>query len=232
MKKETPLQFFWRNGLIVSITFLVMALPVQAKDDFQYWNTLEVVKRLNSRWDFFFRPEMRVENGATHLFYHEYRQGVRFKPCKHLEIGVNYLFVRNENSSGRTLDEHSGELDVTPKGKWGPFDLSLRGRVELRTVQGSAGDQEYRIRLMPNIAYPTEIFGHKVIPYVANDTFYDYTRDAWNQNRAFLGVVVPFKEVRRVRTSVDLYYMNQSLLGARHDRSSNHILGTKFNLQF
>ena len=218
--------------MVISVLLLAAPLSAQAKDDFQYWNTLEITKRLNPEWDLFFRPEMRVEDGASHLFYHEYRQGVRFKPSKQLEIGLNYLFVRNETASGKIREEHTGELDVTPKGKWGPFDLSLRGRVALRTIQGSSGEQEYQVRLMPKIAYPTEIFGHKVSPYVADDAFYDYTRKAWNQNRAFLGVVIPFKEVKGVRTSVDLYYMNQSFLGARHDRSGNHILGTKLNVQF
>ncbi|MBI3616440.1 MAG: DUF2490 domain-containing protein [Candidatus Omnitrophica bacterium] len=211
---------------------LLAALPAQGKDDFQYWNTLELVKRLNPKWDLFFRPEIRMEDGASHLFYHEYRQGLRWKPSNHLEFGLNYLFARSENSSGKNRDEHTGELDITPKTKWGPWDFSMRGRVALKTVQGSSGEQEFQIRLMPKIAYSMEIFGHKVTPYIANDAFYDYTRKAWNQNRAFLGVVIPMKEVKGVRSSVDLYYMNQSLLGARHDRSSNQILGTKLNVQF
>ena len=220
------------SGVIGSFLLFGWMGPAQAKDDLQYWNTLEMVKRLNSQWDLFFRPEMRMEDGATHLFYHEYRQGARFKPSKNLEIGFNYLFVRNENAGGKTLEEHTGEIDVTPKCTLGPFDLSLRSRVELRTIERSAGEQEYRIRLMPKIAYPTSIFHHKVTPYVADDLFYDYTRDAWNQNRAFLGVVVPFKESHGVRTSMDFYYMNQALLGKRHDWSANHILGTKLNVQF
>lgn len=178
-------------------------------------------------------PEVRLRDNSGELFYHEYRQGVRFKLSNHLTLGLNYLFVRNE-SSGKPLDEHTGELDITPKTRWGPWDLSVRGRVALRTIERSAGEQEFQIRLMPKIAYPTRLFGQKMAPYIASDFFYDYTRDAVNQVRFFLGVSVPVKSsLPGVETSVDFYYMSQNQLGSkRHDWNSNHILGTKLKVLF
>ena len=121
---------------------------------------------------------------------------------------------------------------MTPKARLGPFDLSLRGRIALRSIEHSAGEQEYQIRLMPKIATPTQIVGHKVTPYIADDLFYDYTRDAWNQNRFFVGFVVPLWDSSGVRVSSDFYYMHQVVLGKRRDWSSNHILGTKLSVQF
>ena len=221
-----------RIGLIASLLLVVAAPGVQAGDDFQYWNTLEIVKRLTPKWDLFFRPEMRMRDDASDLFYHEYRQGVRYRPSKDLEIGLNYLFVRNQSTTGKITEEHTGELDVTPKARLGPFDLSLRGRIALRTIEHSAGEQEYQIRLMPRISTPTQIVGHKVTLYIADDLFYDTTRDAWNQNRVFVGLVVPLLDSNGVRVSSDFYYMHQAVLGKRHDWSSNHILGIKLNVQF
>ena len=222
-----------RIDFLAGFLALAAASPVLAKDDFQYWNTLEITKRLNPQWEVFFRPEMRMEDGASHLFYHEYRQGVRWNFSPHLQVGLHYLFVRNESAtSGKTRDEQTGEIDVTPTWKWAAVDLSVRGRAELRTIQGSAGEQEYRIRLMPKAGYPMKLSGHKVTPYVAVDLFYDYTRKAWNQHRDFLGIVVPLRETKETSVTADFYYMHQNLLGARHDRSSNHILGTKLNVRF
>jgi hypothetical protein len=114
----------------------------------------------------------------------------------------------------------------------GHLDLSVRGRLALRTIQGSAGEQEYQIRLMPKIAYPIELARHKITPYLANDLFYDYTRDAFNQNRLFLGVALPLGKSFGSDVGVDLYYMLQSQLGKRHDWSSNHILGTKWSMRW
>lgn len=218
-------------GILASLLFLGLASPLFALDDFQTWHTVEIVKRLGKRWELFFRPEARIRDDSSTLFYHEVRQGIRFKPCEHLQVGLNYLFVRNE-SSGKPLEEHTGELDVTPKMTWGQFDLSLRGRAALRTIERSAGEQEVVIRLMPKIAYPTQFHGRKITPYVADDLFYDYTRDAWNQNRSFLGMELFLWEARGVKSSLDLYYMHQTLLGKRRDYSGNHILGTKLNIKF
>lgn len=226
-----------RKALLkVVIGFLLWALApgVYAGDDFQTWHTVEIVKKLNPEWDIFFMPEARTRDDSSDLFYHEYREGIRYKPNKNLQLGLNYLFVRNQNTSGRVLEEHTGELDVTPKAKWGPLDLSLRWRLALRTIERSAGEQEFQMRFMPKVAYPTRFAGWKVTPYAASDLFYDYTRDAFNQVRLFLGVSLPLKSrVPGVETSVDFYYMNQNQLGAkRHDWSSNQVLGAKWGVRF
>ena len=207
------------------------AQTCRANDDFQSWNTLELVKSLDSTWEIFVLPEIRIRDNASQLFYHEYRQGIRWKPSQHLQLGLHYLFVRN-SSSGKPREEHTGELDVTPKATVGPLQLSLRGRLALRTIQGSAGEQEWQFRLMPKVAIPTRLAGHAFTPYVADDLFYDYTRAAWNQNRFFLGASTPLGTYRGATVSVDVYYMLQSQLGRRHDWNSNHILGTKLSMRF
>lgn len=203
---------------------------VFARDDFQSWNSIEISKRFGAQWEVFFLPEIRIRDDASDLFYHEYRQGVRWKPSKYLQVGLNYLFVRNE-SSGKPLEEHAGELDVTPKATVGRFNLSVRGRLALRAIQGSSGEQEWQVRLMPKVACPTTLAGHPITPYVADDLFYDYTRDAWNQNRLFLGATIPLGRSRGLEVATDVYYMLQHQLGPR-DWKSNHILGTRVSVRF
>ena len=230
---KIALQRWWTGFVVFCLVGLGPLSTGWAVDDFQTWQTVEIKKRLGPEWELFFMPEIRIRDDASELFYHEYRQGIRCKPSKHLQVGVNYLFARNTNTAGKHRDEHTGELDITPKTTCGAFDLSLRFRLALRTIEKSAGEQEYQVRFMPKIAYPTKFAGHKVTPYVANDLFYDYTRDAFNQDRLFLGFSVPLGERKGVKTSLDLYYMFQSQLGAvRNDWSSNHILGTKWTVEF
>jgi len=217
---------------MVILSLCVLPVVCKAQDDFQTWHGAEVVKRLGSHWEVAWLPEIRIRDDAGQLFYHEYRQGIRWKPFKTLQLGLNYLFVRNE-SSGKPLEEHTGELDVTPKASVGSWDLSLRGRLALRTIQGSAGEEEWQVRVMPKIAYRTAIAGRTLTPYVADDLFYDYTRTAWNQNRLYLGVSVPLGTLAGAQISVEAYYMLQSQLGSRrHDWSSNHVVGTKWGVRF
>ena len=203
-----------------------------ARDDFQTWHSAEVVKRLGAVWEIAWLPEIRIRHDASQLFYHEYRQGIRWKPSKHLQLGVNYLFVRNE-SSGKPREEHTGELDLTPKASMGSWDLSARGRLALRTIQGSAGEEEWQFRVMPKIARRMTMAGRTLTPYLADDLFYDSTRTAWNQNRLYLGVSVPLGTAAGAAVSVEAYYMLHSQLGStRRDWSSNHVVGTKWGVKF
>ena len=225
-----PQTFLW-VGLAASWLVLSHAPVTWARDDFQSWNTVELSKRVGPQWELFFLPEIRIRDDASELFYHEYRQGVRWKPMKSLQVGLNYLFVRNE-SAGKPREEHTGELDITPTVTVARVKLSVRGRLALRTIQGSAGEQEWQLRLMPKLASSLQVAGHTITPYLADDVFYDSTRDAWNQNRLFLGVTVPVGKSWGAEVGTDIYYMLQSQLGSRRDWSSNHILGTKLSVKF
>ncbi len=212
---------------------LVGVHGASAADDFQTWHTVELKKKLSAAWELFFMPEIRLQDDSSDLFYHEFRQGIRWKPSQRLLVGLNYLFARSTNTAGKHRDEHTGELDVTPKTAVGNWQLSMRWRLALRTIERSAGEQEFQMRFMPKAAYPMKVAGHPVTPYVADDLFYDYTRDAFNQNRLFVGISLPLGKDRKPAMSLDLYYMFQSQLGARrHDWSSNQVLGTKWVLEF
>ena len=202
-----------------------------ARDDFQYWSRYEISKELGSQFEVFYNPEFRVRDDASDFFYHEHRQGLRFKPSKYLTLGFNYLFARNQPQRGQPLWEHSGELDVTPQISFGNFYFSARGRAELRQVQGSSGEVEWRFRIQPTMAYQVKMFGYQFKPYISNDLFYDVERDAWNQNRFYLGASFPLGKFKDFRPSIDFYYLLQSLRSVRGDWNSNHIFGTKFSLR-
>lgn len=223
----------WWLGLGLAFVWAVFgkASVGWARDDFQSWNTVEMSKRLNESWDIFTFVNFRLRGDAGELFYHEYRQGIRWQPSPYLRLGLNYLFARNE-SSGKPLEEHRGELDITPQARLGSMKLSMRGRIELRTIEGSAGEQEWRFRVMPKVAYPVRLGGYTVTPYVADDLFYDSTRDAWNQNRVYLGVALPVRGPLGADPTVSVYYMLQSQRSVRDDWSSNHIVGTKLSVRF
>ena len=234
MRSSTPARGrFSRAGACLSVLLLLGVVPqAWAGDDVQSWVATELVKRVTKTVDLFFRPEIRIRDDIGELFYHEFRQGVRWAATPHWGIALNYLFARN-TPSDKLRDEHTGELDITPKGRWGPFDVSARGRVALRQIQGSAGEQEWQWRIMPRLAYPTTLAGRVITPYVADDLFYDYTRKAFNQNRFFLGVGIPLAAPRGTTLKADLYYMLQSQLGSvRHDWSENHVVGAALTARF
>ena len=217
--------------LIVLLTVLLRGQEIEARDDFQYWGTFEVAKALGSSWEVFFLPELRARDGASELFYHEYRQGVRWKPSKYFHTSFNYLLVRNEPRRGEPLWEHRGELDLMPKASLGRWEASLRGRIAFGEVQGSSGEEEWQFRLGSRLSYQAKLFGYQFRPYVFHDLFYDVERDSWNQNRIFIGIDFPLGEWKGVKPSFGAYYLLQSVRSVRDDWNSNHIFGTKLTLR-
>ena len=213
--------FFFADGVFIG----------WAKDDFQYWSGYEFAKELGSQFELFYAPEFRVRENASEVFYHEHKQGARWKPSKYFEFGLNYLFARNKPAKGSPRWEHRGELEATPKISFGRWNLSVRGRTELRQVQGSSGEWEWRFRLRPKIAYKLNLRRYTITPYISDEIFYDVERDAWNQNRAVAGVVFPLGKLKWVQPSIDFYYMLQHNRSIRDDWNQNHIFGTKFTLR-
>jgi len=220
-----------RALLIIGVISLMIVSPTLADDDFQYWSVYEISKELNPEFELFYSPQFRLRDDASELFYHEHRQGIRWKPSQYLHFSFNYLIARNEPAKGEPNYENRGELDITPRYRYGPWAFSLRGRIGLRQVQGNAFAEEWRYRLKPKIAYKTELFGHPFTPYVSNDLFYDDRRHSWNQNRVYLGVSAPVGAYKGIQSSVSVWYLFQSKRGSRGDWSSNHIVGTKLSFK-
>ncbi|MBI4367988.1 MAG: DUF2490 domain-containing protein [Candidatus Omnitrophica bacterium] len=220
-------------GLWSALFFLqLLHHPIAwARDDFQHWSKYEISKGLGSQFEIFYNPEFRLRDDASDFFYHEHRQGLKWKPSKFLNFSFNYLFARNQGKSGQPKWEHRGELDVTPNISLGRWNFSVRGRVELRQIQGSSGEEEWRFRIKPGISYHAELFGYHFKPYVENDLFYELERDAWNQNRVYIGASFPLGEAKGIRPSIGFYYMLQSQRSVREDWNSNHIFGTKFSVK-
>ena len=205
--------------------------PTQAyAHDFQAWSALQITKQLGPDWEIFFLPEVRIRDNASELFYNEFRQGVRWRQSKNLTMGLNYLYARNQ-SSGKPLQEHTGELDVTPKVDLGPFVFSLRGRLARRALEGKS-KREWQIRFKPKIAYPIQLPYRTITSYIADDLYYDFTQGAWNQNRLFLGAIVPLGKSTEVKVYLELYYMLQSQRRARNKWITNSILGTRLTVRF
>ena len=220
-------------GIILCGMILSQANFSLASDDVRYWSAYDLSTGLNQNVDIFYNPSFRIRDDISDFFYHEHRVGLRFKQFKNLGIGLHYLVGRTEPTQGPWSTENRGEMDLTPKWKWGDYHLSVRGRAALRHKEGSSGDPlEWRFRLKPKIATKMELFGHTIKPYLMSDVFYDAEKDAWNQNRLSIGTSIPMGEWYDTSVNMNLYYMLQSKRGTEGDWSSNSVFGTALGVKF
>ncbi len=230
--KSKKISLFLSFALILCHFVFFYGHSVLANDSFQYWSGYEFAKELGPKFEIFYNPEFRTRDDARGIFFHFHRFGLKWKPSKYLQTGVNYFIARTQPlRRGQPLYENRLELDLMPKYAFRSFNFSLRARTELRQVQGSSGEEEWRFRLRPQIAYNTKCFGHKIAPYISDEIFYDVERDAWNQNRMTAGIGIPIGKWKGIGTNLDIYYMLQSNRSVRDEWSSDQIFGTKFTVR-
>src|SRR3989338_2918704 len=118
MRSSTPARGRVSRGGAGLFALLLLGVVPQAwaGDDVQSWVATELVKRVTKTVDLFFRPEIRIRDDIGELFYHEFRQGGRWAATPHFGIALNYLFAPH-TPSDKLRDEHTGEVDITPKGR-------------------------------------------------------------------------------------------------------------------
>ena len=112
-------------------------------------------------------------------------------------------------------------LYISTKKEFGLFDISARGRLEYRMKSGK--DPAFRNRDMVSIKLRRELTSFKLVPYLANEIFFDIENSELNRNRFFVGATIgSVKIVKPV-----IYFLVQS--GFKSGTSSHiGILGFKF----
>jgi hypothetical protein len=222
------------SSIAISIILLFGTAPNGfAEDDLEYWSEYKFSVPLASGDEVFYNPQFRIRDDISDFFYHEHRLGYSYKQWKNLGVGVHYLFGRTEPSKGPWKNENRAELDLTPKWSWGDYNFSVRGRAELRHIEGSSGDPlEWRFRLKPGISTEMEVLGHTIYPYITDDVFYDAEKGVWNQNRVYVGFSAPLGKICGKSLTGDVYYLFKSNRSTAGDWSSTSVIGTKLGVKF
>jgi hypothetical protein len=104
----------------------------------------------------------------------------------------------------------------------GALAISARSRLEYRIKQDK--DPVFRNRDMVTIKFGQGFTALNIVPYIADEIFYDLENKKLNRNRAYVGITI--KSVPYLSPTV--YLMKQSDF-KEHRWNSFLILGFKFN---
>jgi hypothetical protein len=216
-------------GLIILMS---MTAAAHAEDDFGYWSAYDISAPLTEKFRVYYAPQLRWREDWNDFYYHEHRWGLTQALNPNLKSDYSYLFTRMEPRTGPYFNENRGTVDLTPSYPWGDYVFSLRGRVELRQVEGSSADLEWRFRIKPGISTNVEALGRDLKLYADYEFFYEDKKSEWNQNRATGGVQIPLGDLRNAKVSFDVFYLFKTNRTVREDWTSEQILGTKLSLKF
>jgi hypothetical protein len=211
--------------LILLLGIGIISSRLAQADDFGYWGAYNMTFPINTKVDLIVRPELRFNDDAGNFHYMELQSGAAWHVHKHLDLASYFVFTRNKKDALDTFyTQYVERLDVTPKWTLATLPMTLRNRFEFRQMDG--GTNRYRARFQINA--PQAYTMVKLLPYIADEPFYDFDLKEYNQNRFFTGVIFPVD----TRTDLNLYYLRQSTLAENGGWSFNDILGAEFRWRF
>ncbi len=122
------------------------------------------------------------------------------------------------------MTENRYWLHAAIKHDVGSWKTKLKTKCELRDLEG---EDVWRIRAKLKVQRPIRVGGKELVPYFAEEPFYSFSKERWNQNRAFFGVNVPIND----HLEIALYYLNKAK-NRGEVWTSDHIIGTEVVIPF
>lgn len=214
---------FFLSALIVFTTF--PACHVCADDDFQYWNEIEIRKKLPHKFLFKLKSGQRVRDMFTDPFLINSDVGMFYSPNRLWELGSSYKFEYEETPKNAVTREHRAVMETTVKYPIKKLWLANRHRIEYRNLS-TVDRWRYRTRL--KASYRIKLYGQAFEPFAADEIFYETHVDQVNQNRLISGVAIPIGK----HVICELYYLLKDNRKRSGGWGESHVLGTNFIVAF
>lgn len=199
----------------LAVPFLLIA------DQPELWQAAKISKPLNETVTYSIEGDFRSFNMGEKLKYYHGDIGLSFPLIANFKLSLNIRKVF-ELKDDAWKQEHRPHGTLSTKMKFGSLGVSARSRFEYRMKQDK--DPVIRNRDMVSIKLGNGFSPLKLIPYVADEIFYDMEERELNRNRFFVGV--EFKCISFMKTAV--YFLQQNDLKNGEWEPTN-VAGMKFS---
>lgn len=186
------------------------------------WHAAKVSKHLNDTYTISLEGEFRSFNMGEQPKYYHGDVGISFPLIANVKLSVNFRGVFEWKSETWKL-ERRPHGTLSTKMKFGKLEISARTRFEYRMKQGK--NPVIRNRDMITVKFGKGFTPLKLVPYAADEIFYDFEESELNRNRFYVGFEI--KSISFMKATV--YYLQQNDLKQNEWKPTN-ILGLKFSL--
>jgi len=213
-----------RLGRVLIIGGMLAFAPTAwASDDWQYWNLLTLKHEFNDKWALDTGSVQKWRDDASDFFLYSGFIIPTVRLTENVSLGAGYWLERKEAGDSWTT-ENRLLLPLTVGWTVNSWLLQWRNQLEYRDLEN---DQDrWRIRERITLKWPIEVGRLSVIPFVSEEPFYDFTVGQMDQNRAAIGLSVPWRKY----VTWTVYYMNKA--DHNGDWSTVNVLGTEVALKF
>jgi hypothetical protein len=188
------------------LLFLALCGVARASDT-QLWTEVDLLASLGSRIQVTVPWVMRSSFALANPQLAAGGVLADFSVSKWLSVSGGYLAVGLPHT-GSGYVSNIPLAAVTVKHRLGPLQLSDRNRVE----------KLYGLPLAPvryrnKVAVSIPLAGGRWIPFASNETFYDFSKSAWSQNRFQVGLGRQLSE----RVRLDAFFLERTDLRVSGD---------------
>ena len=202
------------NLIIILITILCN-LPAS-----QFWHAEKITQSFSDKLSLTFEDDFRSERFGENNYYFHGDIGLKYKLSSAIFFNANFREVFENKSSG-WVQEHRPHGTVSMKKKIGLISTTGRIRMEYRIKDSGSS---FRNRNMVSVDLGNGWTSLKVIPYFADEMFYDLSSNEINRNRFYIGCKI--KNLTRFKPTI--YFMQQRSL-KNNEWDTIGVLGIKIS---
>ncbi len=209
--------------LLIASSVLVLTSMVEAADDWQYWNQFVFKHDLTDKLALDVASEQKWLDDMSDFYLYNVTVVPTVSVAENVSLGAGYRCEREEKDDD-WFTENRFLFPLTIGWTMKPWSLQLRTQPEYRDLEDTQDRWRIRERIM--LKWPVHIGGLAVTPFIAEEVFYDFTVEQTNQNRAAVGLSVPWGK----HTTLSVFYLNKAV----HDEdwSTTNVLGTEVAFKF
>jgi hypothetical protein len=170
----------------------------------QFWHAEKITQSFSDKLSLTFEDDFRSESFGENNYYFHGDVSLKYKLSSAIFFNANFREVFEKKSSG-WVQEHRPHGTVSMKKKFGLISTTGRVRMEYRIKDSGS---TFRNRNMLTLDFGNGWTSMKLVPYMADELFYNLADKEINRNRFYLGVKVKKLSVYKPT----LYFMQQRSL--------------------
>ena len=186
----------------------------------QFWHAEKITQSFSDKLSLTFEDDFRSESFGENNYYFHGDVSLKYKLSSAIFFNANFREVFEKKSSG-WVQEHRPHGTVSMKKKFGLISTTGRVRMEYRIKDSGS---TFRNRNMLTLDFGNGWTSMNLVPYVADELFYNLADKEINRNRFYLGVKVKKLSVYKPT----LYFMQQRSL-KNNKWESFGVLGIKIS---
>ena len=197
--------------------------PLFLRSDNQQWNDVQFAIPLSEKIDFTYFGTLRLGRNFSRPVDERIGAGFTFKPNKYITATAAYLHIGMQPRPNRKAFEERVFFPIFVHVPVGKFSLTDRNQFEFRMRRPNGNSNRYRNRLQ--VDHPVGKKDWRLLVFVADEVFYDWSFNAWVRNRASIGVT----KVINKHLTTDFYYLRQN--DSHSSPGDLNVLGTAFRFR-